>query len=131
MNGGLKEAVKPMSRKDERNISRPPVGNTGVQRPPLAVALTRMYGRNHRPKALDILPTLEDTRRHQQKQGEDRRKKIRRERPPCPRCCVRKRAEMQREKGRVDEQAFERWAKTPRGFMNVEVAIAAGSGRCG
>lgn len=44
-----------------------------------------------------------------------RRKDANREPPPCAKCRVRKRAEMLREFGRVDEDAFERWSRRPGG----------------
>lgn len=44
-----------------------------------------------------------------------RRKDANREPPPCAKCRVRKRAEMLREFGRVDENAFDRWSRRPGG----------------
>lgn len=48
-----------------------------------------------------------------------RRKDANREPPPCAKCRVRKRAEMLREFGRVDEDAFERWSRRPGGCFGI------------
>lgn len=62
---------------------------------------------------LPKLPTLKDVQREAQDRSKNARARERYRPPACARCCVRKRANMFREKGYINETVFERWASKP------------------
>lgn len=81
---------------------------------------------NPRPPRTNLaprpLPTLRDVEAELE---ESHRQRVQRrpEPPPCDRCRVRKRADMMRQKGYVDENVFDRWAAKPGGclgFMHMD-----------
>lgn len=105
----LQTSSRPLQRQKQQDLPDPP--------------LLKHVSRKRRRKASDILPTLADTTRHQQQQQQQKRDEKRYEPPACVKCQVRKRADMHRDRGRIDEEVFERWARKPGGclgFMHMD-----------
>lgn len=99
----------------QANAGKMSRGATGA--PTTTVMTSGLEGSGMATVQPPALPTFEDVQRDLRERRVERAVRARELPLPCDRCRVRKRADLLRERGFVDEMLFERWAARPGGCL--------------